>query len=86
MELVEEEAVEEVVEEVVEPVVEPVIEPVDEQRLKEKELARQLKARHCRPLLKLCMQMSTKDFNEDIDATSQTAMDDITNLVQEKLL
>ena len=78
MELVEEEAVEEVVEEVVE--------PVDEQRLKEKELARQLKARHCRPLLKLCMQMSTKDFNEDIDATSQTAMDDITNLVQDKLL
>ena len=82
MELVEEEAVEEVVEEVVE----TVVEPVDEQRLKEKELARQLKARHCRPLLKLCMQMSTKDFNEDIDATSQTAKDDITNLVQEKLL
>ena len=65
-----------------EEVVEEVVEPVDEQRLKEKELARQLKARHCRPLLKLCMQMFMKDFNEDTDASS----DELTKLVQDKLL
>ena len=63
---------------------EEVEEQVDEQRLKEKELARQLKARHCRPLLKLGMLMSTKDFQEDLDE-SQTAIADLTTSTMEKL-
>ena len=41
-------------------------------KAKEKQLIKRLKAKHCRPLVNLCMLMATEGFEEDIDdATSQ---------------